>query len=113
MKAFVPLALCGVLCTPGVGLAAGDVTCSGDGWLLELWPPNARFTYPSQLDFEIKNDIPASGADWPRAMTLIGDRDTAIVILDAPVQGAPTRALVLTQRAGQPILLEGRCKGGG
>jgi len=60
---------------------------------------------------EIMHDVEAEGAPWPRALTLIGLSDTAIVVLDAAESGVPARALVLTQRAGRPILLEGACAG--
>ncbi|MGV6813346.1 MAG: hypothetical protein ACWA47_13940 [Brevirhabdus sp.] len=103
--ALLTLAPVGALADP-----LGNIQCNGAGWQLLLWPPNARFSYPSPVDLEIMNDIASDTGSWPRALTLFGARDTAIVILDAPDGGIPERALVLTQRAGRPILLDGRCK---
>ncbi|MEM1233247.1 MAG: hypothetical protein AAGH70_03900 [Pseudomonadota bacterium] len=60
-------------------------------------------------------DVPhtarAGGADWPRALTLIGDRDTGILILhDRACEGGSHEAQMLTQRGQTPILLTGCCR---
>lgn len=96
---------------PQAGLAQdlGNMRCDGPNWVLELWPPNARFSYPSAVDMEFKHEAIAQGESWPRAYTLIGDRDTGILILEAAGADQSRRALFLTQRAGQPILLDGTC----
>ena len=80
-------------------------------WTLEFDEATGRFGFPADTEMEVMNDIPAEGADWPRAFTLIGDRDTAIVLLERETCGeAPLRAHVLTQRGQMPILLTGRCR---
>ncbi len=80
-------------------------------WTLEFDEATGRFGFPADTEMEVMNDIPAEGADWPRAFTLIGNRDTAIVLLERETCGeAPLRAHILTQRGQTPILLTGCCQ---
>ncbi len=80
-------------------------------WTLEFDEASARFGFPADTDMEVMNDIAAEGADWPRAFTLIGDRDTAIVLLEQEACGdVALRAHILTQRGQTPILLTGCCR---
>ncbi|MDJ0629071.1 MAG: hypothetical protein QNJ44_12505 [Rhodobacter sp.] len=90
----------------------GGFACQGTApaWTLTLDTPQARFEFPAPTDMDVMNDIAAEGADWPRALTLIGERDTAIVLLEQEAcGGAPFRAHILTQRGQTPILLTGCC----
>ncbi len=88
-------------------------TCVGANprWTLEFDETSARFGFPADTEMDVMNDIPAEGLAWPRAITLIGDRDTAIVLLEQETCGdTPLRAHVLTQRGQTPILLTGCCQ---
>ncbi len=90
------------------------LSCGGEDprWTLDLAGERARFAY---LDRESTLDIPqlsiAEGTDWPRAMTIVGPRDSAIVILhQRECLGQTHEAQVLTQRGETPILLTGCCR---
>lgn len=84
--------------------------CEGEGWSLNISGSQARFDFPAPTVMDIPHMATAEGADWPRAMTLIGDRDTAIVILhDRICPGGTNEVQILTQRAQSPILLNGCC----
>lgn len=104
--------LCAALPVP---LAAQGYDCAGaPGWSLDLQPDSARFYYPAETRMEVMLETPVQGADWPRAFTLIGERDTAIVLLERESctrDGASfeLRAHVFTQRGQSPILLTGCC----
>ncbi|MEO0486634.1 MAG: hypothetical protein AAF092_12040 [Pseudomonadota bacterium] len=89
-------------------------TCTGlgadAGWRLELLDTQAEFFFPAATRMDIPHTAFAEGAEWPRALSLIGDRDTAIVILhDRACPGGTHEAQVLTQRGQSPILLHGCC----
>ena len=88
------------------------LACAGStvDWSLTLDADTAQFKYldrDSTLD--IMQQSVAEGATWPIAMTAIGPRDSAIIILEDAVQDThPVR--VLTQRGETPILLAGLCR---
>ncbi len=90
--------------------------CTGDvlGWSLALDGAVAEMTIGTATQMEVVHETRAEGADWPRALTLIGERDTAIVILDprqcAADPDAALSAQVLTQRGQSPIFLTGCCR---
>ena len=106
------IALCAI---PNAILADSfALTCEGStpDWSLDLTETEARFAF---LDRESVMDIPqrstAEGADWPKAMTLIGPRDSAIIVLhQRSCQQAEFEIQVLTQRGETPILLTGCCR---
>ncbi|MEL6608958.1 MAG: hypothetical protein AAFO93_08610 [Pseudomonadota bacterium] len=76
---------------PSVGLASGlSLFCSGQGWSLSVDDTQAEFVFPAPTQMDIPHVASAEGAEWPRAMTLIGDRDTAIVVLHRRDCGGPT-----------------------
>ena len=100
--------------------AADELSLMCDGntpeWALTLDGSQARFTFPAPTDMDIPHVARAENRDWPRSMTLIGDRDSAIVILDVARDGdacvaATHTAQVLTQRGQTPIFLVGCCRG--
>lgn len=101
-----------VLCAaPSLG---AELRCAGDApdWTLEVSGQTARFVFPSPTQMEVMLDTAAEGRDWPRAFTLIGDRDTAILLVEQESCGtSPVRAHVMTQRGQTPILLTGCCTG--
>lgn len=58
----------------------------------------------------------ADGYDWPRALTYIGERATAIVILERATCQLnavthPFEVQILTQRGTVPVVLTGCCAG--
>lgn len=88
-----------------------EARCSGEGWTLELTGGQARFVFPSPTNMDVPSIVDAEGADWPKALTLIGDRDTGILILhNRACDGGTHEAQMLTQRTQTPILLQGCCR---
>ena len=93
--------------------AALDFSCRGfaPDWHLRLDADQALFRFPAQTEMQVMQETRAEGADWPRAYTLIGERDTAIVVIEQEICSAsePYRAHLLTQRGQTPLLLSGCC----
>lgn len=59
----------------------------------------------------IMQDDTALGADHTREMTLVGPRDSAIVVTTtAMCENQTLQATVLTQRGESPIVLSGCCE---
>ncbi len=90
--------------------------CAGDnpGWTLSFDEAQAEFAFPAPTAMDVVQQTAAENRDWPRALTLIGPRDTAIVLVEpractANGMNHPNRVLVLTQRGQTPILLSGCC----
>ena len=101
--------------TVATSAGAGDWLCSGEApaWELRLAGGTARFSYPAPTEMDLMLETPAENADWPRAFTLIGERDTAILLIDRDACNggeAARQGMVLTQRAQTPILLAGCCE---
>jgi len=91
---------------------AQSYVCQGDdpAWLLTFDDATASFSFPSPTNMDVMLTTQAEGLDWPRAFTLIGERDTAIALLELETcNDAPYRAHVMTQRGQTPILLSGCC----
>ena len=94
-------------------LAAEDFICSGTApeWSLTITGSEAIFDYQRKNSFQIPDTARAQGQDWPRAKPLIGDFDTAVVILDQTIcETGPISVDILTQRGQTPILLTGCCE---
>jgi len=91
--------------------AAVAYDCEGfdPDWSLTFDDVQAQFVFPAPTELEVLHQAIAEGRDWPQAFTLIGRRDTAIVVLQEP-QNGDYAVQVLTQRAEQPILLHGSCE---
>lgn len=90
-----------------------DMVCKGavPSWTLNLMGDRAVLVFPSATDLEIKHSASAEGQDWPIALTLVGDRDTGIVLVHKrQCNSAPYEAQLLTQRGQTPILLTGCCE---
>jgi len=90
-----------------------SLECSGTNpdWTLSYDEETARFAF---LDRESELQVPqrstAEGVDWPKAATLVGPRDSAIIILHNRQCGAQDYEIqILTQRGESPILLTGCC----
>lgn len=86
---------------------AQDITCTGadPDWSLILSDTSATFAFDRTTEMQIMQDDTAQNDDSVRAMTLVGPRDSAIVIHDKDT-GAAT---ILTQRGQSPIILSGAC----
>ncbi|MEP5760555.1 MAG: hypothetical protein ABJ327_14820 [Litoreibacter sp.] len=84
-------------------------------WTLEIDGDAALFTNPDPLDMTIPQRSTAQGREWPQAFTLIGGRDTAIVIMNERTCSTRTttnyalEVHVLTQDGEEPVILTGCC----
>lgn len=89
------------------------LSCTGSApdWSLNIQENGAEFDFRRLSNLDIALDTPAQRAQWPRALTLVGRGDSAIVILENMTceTGALT-ARILTQRGETPILLTGCCQ---
>ncbi|HCP80392.1 MAG TPA: hypothetical protein DIT67_01930 [Octadecabacter sp.] len=88
------------------------IACSGvePEWSILMEDNQAEFEYRGTSEMTIMLDTPTEGADWPRAFTLIGRGDSAIVIIEPNAcDTGPYTARVLTQRGQTPVLLTGCC----
>jgi hypothetical protein len=102
-----------LLCAiPHVGWAQ-NLSCSGQNptWVLSTNNTTATFTFERKSDMNIMQDDTAIGADHTRAMTLVGPRDSAIVVTTtAACENQGLQATILTQRGQSPIVLTGCCQ---
>jgi len=106
-----------VLCIAAAPVSAGELpalSCRGDNWSLALNWETATFEHDKVLEMTVPQYSVAEGHDWPVAVTLISDFDTAIAIIDkrqcqANGVDAFYTAEVLTQRGTVPVLLTGCC----
>lgn len=88
-------------------------------WSLELTSEAALYTDPDtgEIDYTIPDERIAEGRHWPRVMTLLAARDTAIAVL-RPAACSDTmsdRSLdwsidLLTQRRGEAVVYTGCCR---
>ncbi len=105
------LYLAGAICLLAQSTLAQTRTCSGvdPEWTMTITPDGARFAYlDRESDMQIPQSTQPKGAEWPRAMTLVGLRDSAIVILES-LEGSQQPIRVLTQRGEEPVMLVGTC----
>ena len=91
-----------------------SLVCAGSdpNWTLEYDGTQAEFSF---TDRTTKLDVPqkstAEGVDWPKAATLIGPRDSAIILIHhRGCLGMDYEMQVLTQRGETPLLLTGCCR---
>lgn len=86
---------------------AQDISCSGQDpdWVLSLSNNVATFSFERISEMEVMQDDTAMNTDNVRGLTLVGPRDSAIIILHT----AEKLATVLTQRGQSPIILAGTC----
>ena len=99
---------------PTFALAEGAVfQCFGEepDWSLTIEPEQSYFRFGGREGWlDIPQSSVAEGAEWPKAMTIVGPRDSAIVLVNENECGtSPFEAHVLTQRGETPILLTGCC----
>lgn len=87
--------------------------CSGTNpdWTLSYDEETARFAFlDRESDLQVPQKSTAEGVEWPKAATLVGPRDSAIIILHNRQCGTEEYELqILTQRGESPILLTGCC----
>ncbi len=96
---------------------AMDISCSGTDpdWDISVTGETAQFNYGKSADMTVPQRGSAENRDWPQVLTLLGSRDTAIVILHqracdtAHVTAWPVEATVLTQKTETPVVLSGCC----
>lgn len=88
------------------------LNCQGPGaWSLEIEGDTGRLFYPDPISMDLMLTTTAESQDWPRALTFVGDRDTAIAIIDQRDCNQSEIAIeVLTQRNQAPVLLTGCCE---
>jgi len=111
------LAVLAALVPPPAGAEAYACQGTAPDWRLDVAAGTARLVFPAPTEMRVRLTTPAQGRDWPRALTLIGARDTAILVLTRGTcrvagQDRPLFAHVLTQRGQTPILLTGCCETG-
>lgn len=89
------------------------LVCTGlnPDWGLEIRDDGSTLSYQRIDDMDLAWETQAEGADWPRALTLIGRGTSAIVVLDQTAcDGGDLSANVLTQQGETPLLLTGCCQ---
>ena len=97
---------------------ADAMQCYGTlpAWSLSLTDGQSVLTTDRNIPMEVMDITTAEGdRDWPRALTLVGRSDTAIVLIDQEAcqlnsRDYPYQAQVLTQYGTVPILLTGCCE---
>lgn len=92
------------------------LTCFGSEpeWKLSLTQDSAQMKFVFDTVLDIPLITTPDGRTNPRAFTLIGETDTAILLLNERVcraegESHPYEAHVLTQRNQTPVLLVGCC----
>jgi hypothetical protein len=105
-----------VLCfLPGFALAdlPQRMMCNGQNpaWTLRIEDDTAVLNHVINTQMNLMLSTVAKGQLTPVALTFVGDRDTAIVVVHDRICGtALYEAQVLTQRGQTPILLTGCCE---
>ena len=103
-----------LLCAAAVPAHAAQLTCFGSNpnWQAVLNGPSATFQLRDRAgDFQVRLTTPAKNDPNTTAYTLIGDTDTAIVIVSpARCNTLNLQAHVLTQERSEAILLSGCCR---
>ena len=87
--------------------------CNGDDpdWRLELAGDVARLQFLGWTEMQVPHTAQAEGRDWPRALTLIGPRDSAIALVNRRICDDESYEIqLLTQRGQTPVLLTGCCR---
>ncbi len=89
------------------------LVCGGSApdWSLAITGDVAEFEFVRQSNMTLALTTTAQGAEWPRALTLVGRGDSAIVILENMMCETGTlTARILTQRGETPVFLTGCCQ---
>lgn len=91
---------------------AQDLTCSGQDptWAITTTQTQATFVFDPMSEMDIMQDDVALHADHTRAMTLVGPRDSGILITTTSTcNDLELQRTYLTQRGESPIILSGCC----
>ena len=99
---------------PGVAIAEDlSLTCAGTdpNWSLHYDGNTAEFSFTDRTStLDVPQKSTAEGAEWPKAATLIGPRDSAIIVIHRRAcETMDYEMQVLTQRGETPLLLTGCC----
>lgn len=101
------------LCLTPNALYAEDFNCLGTtpSWELTVRHETAQFAFHDRnTALDIMQSSTPEGIDWPLVLTMVGPRDSAIVILTTQTcNGQDYSAHILTQRGDTPIVLTGCC----
>lgn len=96
--------------------AQNTIECQGvlPGWSLSIDGTEASLTTDEDKELQVLDQTQAEGRDWPRALTLVGGTNTAILIIEHEMcqineATQPFQAQVLTQIGTVPVLLTGCC----
>lgn len=118
----IAASLCLLLCAaPALAEDRPPLLCGGvePSWSLEIDAEAALFTAPDapQIDYIIRDVKQAEGRPWPRILTLLAERDTALVLVRPQScsdtmsdREFPWMIDMLTQRAGEAIAFTGCCR---
>lgn len=113
MRTKILMTLLVMLASPAV---AEQLSCSGDNphWSLTVSGESGVFELTQPVTMDIPLVTKAERRDWPRAYSLIGDRDTVIAVVDRDAcvlrgQDFDLSADILTQRGSTAIVLTGCC----
>ena len=115
MRSLFPIyVFCHALAVPAL---AQDLTyplvCSGQSpdWELGVNQDSAVFDFGRESQMTVALDTVAQDATWPRALTLVGRGDSAILLLEnISCETGNLTARILTQRGETPLLLTGCCE---
>lgn len=112
MKRFIGIPALVLACATTAQAESYHCTGEAPDWQLTFDDARARLIFPAATDMDVMLITTPQGRDWPQAYTLIGERDTAIVLLEheSCAPNAAYRAHVMTQRGQTPILLTGCCE---
>ena len=100
--------------TPALArVPALDCTGNAPDWVLTFDGAMATFSFQNRESvLDVIQSSTAEGRDWPVAMTLIGPRDSGVLIVEPLAEDDTFSALILTQHAETPVLLAGTCAAG-
>lgn len=95
-----------------------DYACFGvlPAWSVSITGDTSVLTTDKDITMDVMDETRAEGdRHWPRALTLVGRNDTAIVVLEKEMcelngRAYPLQSQVLTQYGTVPILLTGCCE---
>ncbi|MEM0944052.1 MAG: hypothetical protein AAGI70_08905 [Pseudomonadota bacterium] len=114
-------AILSLMALPAMAEDLPPLLCGGvePNWSVRIEGDRASFSEPGQdaIPYDIPHRVQAEGRSYPRALTLIGQRSTAVALVDQRQcldgmadQPRPFALEFLTQRALEPILLTGCCR---
>ena len=121
MTRYVPIASLFAFTFCGAAAMAEEplppLACEGNDpdWQLSLNSDTAQFVFRDTIQMTIPQRTQPETAPFPKALTLLGPRETAIVLLNKRlcdtdhVTAFPFEANILTQKGETPVILRGCC----